>query len=73
MNQLQATQGNSRFIYLHKYSDYSRPTVFIPINGQKSITIKSDLFFIFSWQKCCLHCKDKIKKTKIEVAEVKGV
>lgn len=43
-NQLQATKGNSSFKYFHKYSDYSQPTVFIPVNGQKSISIKSDLF-----------------------------
>lgn len=45
MNQLQATQGISYFKYLHKYSDYStQPTVFIPVNGQTSISIKSDRF-----------------------------
>lgn len=44
MNQLQA-KGISHFKYLHKYSDYStQSTVFIPVNGQKSISIKSDPF-----------------------------
>lgn len=48
MNQLQA-KGISCFKYLLKYLNYStQPTVFIPVNGQKSISIKSDFLFLYS-------------------------
>lgn len=63
MNQLRATQGISHFKYLHKYS--TQHNLFIPVTGQKSIWIKSDLFLIFSQQKCCLQCKDKTRKLEL--------
>lgn len=64
MNQLQATQGISPFKYLHKYSDYSiEPTVFISVNGQKSISIKTD-WFLYSLSRNSAYIVKTKQKTK---------